>query len=1605
MTNNYEAGYSEGKISFLVELNRLKNTIIAESDFNEQVKLLGVSIINIFGMSRVVYYRPLEDEVLHAVFEFLKEDEEVTILEGKDVTSYFNPPRKIYHNERMHLAMKHGYHIRLMDSSKDSGNSYILISIKDEEGRAKGFLKIEKEIDIVGQPSEQGIPMGVERGEYFINRQQSVLSELGKVTESIFELSSFITLSAVEDPYCELNDRHYGDKSFKLLEYLVTKWKSTEVEERFRFIPDLLNILDAESVRLYSMSSGDTVKTVGLWTKGSSVPTPVFNSSFIEGKSTIIHGSSIYLANLKGYDMVIDAAGNPKRLGFKELSNTTSYIVVKLADIMNKTIGFLQTNYVFKGEVVQYKRRRKLKKDVAILLGLTPHLTRIPESEEFTHDPEPVTNALKRFIPYLGNSYRNMDRAFHYISDTLMINLDDINDQELPELIENIKKLSYFVENKRSVIAFFKWLYNAVSHKYKPHTLSAISVIFEHFTIEQSRELTVFRGDCYDTLSVWMRDEIVSVVTGDNRFDNSAEILEALLQLNCIFIARHNDEEFHRCIQYLEAMNIHDTDNTDFLFDLFTINPQMPGIFKLEIFKSFNYLIGNNLLNRVRTCEALSLGFEVLNNSYGDHPLESQVLSTFITAFNSRKDAGADIFSDYIPPSIEICRRIIGSSNNWLTSYNASMLYLSAEGLRKGNHVSLTIFSRYLTGGGNNREAILEALCNFLESSASGTTLTNMNGLIRILLNGLRHGDFHTFDSVREILLLLGNHISRYEGSKNSSRFMNLLINELSSDDINHKLAIHDILYTLKKRRLEYQSIDPGGFETTSHTSYVTAISSTLGFNPFDIGDKGYHLLEVIGQCRIPVFLLLKTKAYDDFVVHGSLAEKIYSIVERLDFNEKKGLEERIVKSGEKIGDIIKAAPLPESMQLELMDKFVKFKAHVDKFDHFVTIGARSTAKGEDGRLYSFAGQFTTILDIQTPEGFIIAIKEIWASLWSPKAISYRHDIMELDPSMKERFSFENLGMGVLIQGIVDSAASGVIMTLDSGGIVVSGSFGMEGGTRSDIAADKYTLDLHAMITDKAVSLQNSGVYWERDERKFVMKKIEPARREEQKVKDEELRILFEIVERLKKTPVFMGSPLDIEYAIAGDGAIYVTQVRPRVLSFKTPGPAKTQSHDFKGLKALKDKKLLTFTFGSARGSITIINIKDKRPGHGLEELTPGSIVVAAHLDLPNLEVYLKRRPPGAIILETCTPFAHSVLVVSEMEKKGFHIPIIQLPGAMKILGKGGEFGVEVLKENRVSFYSSDKGIIEAIDSVSSPAIYSSAPLKGETAMYGLLNTDDFEKTKAMLINKEGLNKEVLVKMNKKHKLRAFRELYLLSLYRQVEIEELLDRETAVDEENLTEWYHMILQIFYDIRPGGYELFKSTKITPFVKGSVLELIENKVRENSILLGILRSRFNDIKARNLWHPREMLFKLNAPVFIIDPLYGSPEKEHDPWNKSFNPWELSLFLAAQRSIFHDQLGTLVPYAKKNRYIRGRVSSDPGEPNAVIDLGFLDNSGAFYKTFKDRRGALSKVAAILLQFNFHPTTIVEILPRMTEDFKDHGIDSKISLKELSDFSRNST
>ncbi len=121
-------------------------------------------------------------------------------------------------------------------------------------------------------------------------------------------------------------------------------------------------------------------------------------------------------------------------------------------------------------------------------------------------------------------------------------------------------------------------------------------------------------------------------------------------------------------------------------------------------------------------------------------------------------------------------------------------------------------------------------------------------------------------------------------------------------------------------------------------------------------------------------------------------------------------------------------------------------------------VAVRSSATAEDLPDFSFAGQQETFLSVNGEEQVLKHVKQCWASLWTPRSITYRQ---------KNGFSHEQVALSVVVQAMVQSDKSGVLFTVNpltgnSGEMMVNASYGLgESIVSGRVTPDTILLSKH----------------------------------------------------------------------------------------------------------------------------------------------------------------------------------------------------------------------------------------------------------------------------------------------------------------------------------------------------------------------------------------------------------------------------------------------------------------------------------------------------------------------------------------------------------------
>lgn len=187
------------------------------------------------------------------------------------------------------------------------------------------------------------------------------------------------------------------------------------------------------------------------------------------------------------------------------------------------------------------------------------------------------------------------------------------------------------------------------------------------------------------------------------------------------------------------------------------------------------------------------------------------------------------------------------------------------------------------------------------------------------------------------------------------------------------------------------------------------------------VGGKNASLGEMISELAdlgvsVPGGFATTSQAYRDFLAQDGLAERINGALEGLDVDDVDAL----VAAGAKIRGWIMDAPLPERLVSEIGEAWTAMAGGRD-----IAVAVRSSATAEDLPEASFAGQQETFLNVRGLEEVVARLHEVYASLFTDRAIAYR-----------EHHGFEHalvaLSAGVQHMVRSDIGSSGVMFTLDT---------------------------------------------------------------------------------------------------------------------------------------------------------------------------------------------------------------------------------------------------------------------------------------------------------------------------------------------------------------------------------------------------------------------------------------------------------------------------------------------------------------------------------------------------------------------------------------------
>ena len=302
------------------------------------------------------------------------------------------------------------------------------------------------------------------------------------------------------------------------------------------------------------------------------------------------------------------------------------------------------------------------------------------------------------------------------------------------------------------------------------------------------------------------------------------------------------------------------------------------------------------------------------------------------------------------------------------------------------------------------------------------------------------------------------------------------------------------------------------------------------------VGGKAVALaaLHRAGQA-VPRTFCLTTEAYEVFVVNASLRAVIHQELGRKSFEDMRW--EEIWDVALRIRNRFLRAPIPDEIRA-MVDQLVSRELSERP------LAVRSSAPGEDSETTSFAGLHDSFVGVRGTEGVLDAIRGVWASLWTDRALLYRQELgIDVDTS----------AMAVIIQELVEEPTSGIGFSVhpsDPALAVVEAVYGLNQGlVDGTIEPDRWELD---RATGRTVRHTAPG-----ERRRLVAhgtttvtEPVPGDRLTRPPLDDAGLASVFQA---LQTTEALFGGPQDVEWTL-GESRLVLLQSRPITTSSTDDG-------------------------------------------------------------------------------------------------------------------------------------------------------------------------------------------------------------------------------------------------------------------------------------------------------------------------------------------------------------------------------------------------------------------------------------------------------------------
>ena len=424
---------------------------------------------------------------------------------------------------------------------------------------------------------------------------------------------------------------------------------------------------------------------------------------------------------------------------------------------------------------------------------------------------------------------------------------------------------------------------------------------------------------------------------------------------------------------------------------------------------------------------------------------------------------------------------------------------------------------------------------------------------------------------------------------------------------------------------------------------YILSLKD-VGMNDVDkVGGKNASLGEMIKHLDeagvlVPGGFATTAEAFRDFLECDNLGNDINNRLDSLDVSDVRELAV--------VGKEIRQSILDAKFSDEFLEQIkVAFSLMETTYSgNEFSVAVRSSATAEDLPTASFAGQQETYLNVRGITDVLRRIKDVFASLFNDRAISYR---------VHNGFAHRDVALSAGIQRMIrsDKGASGVMFTLDTESgfreaVFITASYGLgEMVVQGAVNPDEFYVYKHAITQGrKGILRRNLGskliqMTYASDglgKEEVITSDVSIAERARFCIDDTDVEKLAQLAIEIEK---HYQRPMDIEWAKDGiDGKLYVVQARPETVQSRS-GKIIDRYELLDEGKVLAEGRSIGQKIGA--GKTRVITSADQ-----MEFLQEGEVLVTDMTD-PDWEPVMKRA--AAIVTNRGGRTCHAAIIAREL--------------------------------------------------------------------------------------------------------------------------------------------------------------------------------------------------------------------------------------------------------------------------------------------------------------------------------------------------------------------